>query len=82
MEEASFCAESLGEDPGSGASIAELLVQLSAKVAGLPPDASGDVITAARTLCKKANQSVGQAQKMINGIDQQLSVHRTFVFRR
>ena len=74
--------EALGEEPGSGASVAELLVQLSAKVAGLPADSSGDVITAARTLCKKANQSVGQAQKMINGIDQQLSVHRTFVFRR
>lgn len=83
MEEALRSAlRALGEAPGSGASIAELLVQLSAKVAGLPPDASGDVITAARTLCKKANQSVGQAQKMINGIDQQLSVHRTFVFRR
>ena len=73
---------SLGESPQPGASVAELLVQLSAKVAGLPADASGDVITAARTLCKKANQSIGQAQKMINGIDQQLSVHRTFVFRR
>ena len=53
----------LGEETVPGASIAELLVQLSAKVAGLPADASGDVITAARTLCKKANQSVGQAQK-------------------
>ena len=74
--------ESLGESPNPGASIAELLVQLSAKVAGLPDDASGDAITAARSLCKKANQSIGQAQKMINGIDQQLSVHRTFVFRR
>jgi len=72
----------LGESPEPGASVAELLVQLSAKVAGLPADASSDVITAARSLCKKANQSIGQAQKMINGIDQQLSVHRTFVFRR
>jgi hypothetical protein len=72
----------LGESPQAGASVAELLVQLSAKVAGLPADASSDVITAARSLCKKANQSIGQAQKMINGIDQQLSVHRTFVFRR
>ena len=35
-----------------------------------------------RKVTEKGNQSVGQAQKMINGIDQQLSVHRTFVFRR
>lgn len=73
---------SLGERASPGATTAELLVQLSAKVAGLPAEASSDVITAARSLCKKANQSVGQAQKMIQGIDQQLSVHRTFVFRR
>lgn len=72
----------IGENPKPGASVAELLVQLSARVAGLEEGESGDVISAARTLCKKANQSIGQAQKMINGIDQQLSVHRTFVFRR
>ena len=83
LEEALRTAlENLGENPSSGASVAELLVKLSAKVAGLPDEASGDAISAARSLCKKANQSIGQAQKMINGIDQQLSVHRTFVFRR
>ena len=73
---------SLGESFDSNATTAALLIQLSAKVAGLPAESSSDVITAARSLCKKANQSVGQAQKMIKGIDQQLSVHRTFVFRR
>ena len=45
----------LGESPQAGASVAELLVQLSAKVAGLPDDASSDVITTARSLCALTN---------------------------
>jgi len=35
-----------------------------------------------RKVTEKGNQSVGQAQKMNKGIDQQLNLQRTFVFKR
>ena len=35
-----------------------------------------------RKVTEKGNQAVGQAQKMNKGIDEQLNVQRTFMFRR
>ena len=41
-----------------------------------------ELLAGLRKVTEKGNQSVGQAQKMNKGIDQQLNLQRTFVFKR
>lgn len=41
-----------------------------------------ELLAGLRKVTEKGNQSVGQAQKMNKGIDEQLNLQRTFVFKR
>lgn len=41
-----------------------------------------ELLTGLRKVTEKGNQSVGQAQKMNKGINEQLNLQRTFVFKR
>ena len=73
-----------------GASPHEIALAVGLVVAGQTeglqgPDGDLDragLLEGVRKVTEKGNQAVGQAQKMNKGIDEQLNVQRTFMFRR
>ena len=73
-----------------GASPHEIALAVGLVVAGQTESllgAEGDLdraglLEGVRKVTEKGNQAVGQAQKMNKGIDEQLNVQRTFMFRR
>jgi hypothetical protein len=73
-----------------GASPHEIALAVGLVVAGQKEGISGaegeldraGLLEGVRKVTEKGNQAVGQAQKMNKGIDEQLNVQRTFMFRR
>jgi len=79
-----------GVEFNEGMSVAERAMAVGLMVAGQSEQVKIDdgtinqeeLLAGLRKVTEKGNQSVGQAQKMNKGIDQQLNLQRTFVFKR
>lgn len=79
-----------GVEFNEGMSVAERAMAVGLLVAGESKQVKIDdgtinkeeLLAGLRKVTEKGNQSVGQAQKMNKGIDEQLNLQRTFVFKR